>query len=198
MGKTGIIYIMTTSVKGLIKIGKTDNFKNRMANLEQNGYWNVSGLHPYYAVRVKNYNEKEKLIHTVFSKSQVSNSELFALDKDVAKEMLESFEGEQVYPDPKTKAATGTTHTTTPSAPTSERFTFKKAGIPVGSVLTYIRDDSITCKTADDKNKVIYQGKQYTISGLAKDLEGSKSARGSLYWQYKNELLEDIRTRLGF
>lgn len=53
MGKTGIIYIMTTSVQGLVKIGKTDDFKNRMNFLEQNGYWNVSGLHPFYAVRVK-------------------------------------------------------------------------------------------------------------------------------------------------
>ena len=33
----GVIYIMATSVKGLIKIGKTDNFKSRMAKLEQDG-----------------------------------------------------------------------------------------------------------------------------------------------------------------
>ena len=100
MGRAGIIYIMTTSVQGLVKIGKTDDFKNRMNFLEQNGYWNVSGLHPFYAVKVKNYDEKEKLIHTIFSKSQVANSELFALDKEVAKRMLESFEGEQIYPQP--------------------------------------------------------------------------------------------------
>ena len=99
MGKSGIIYIMTTSVNGLIKIGKTDNFKNRMNFLEQNGYWNVSGLKRFFAVRVDNYDKKEKLIHTMFSKSQVASSELFALDKHVAQELLESFGGEQVYPE---------------------------------------------------------------------------------------------------
>ena len=61
----GVIYITTTSVTGLIKIGKTrtDQFENRMTILEQNGYWNVNGLHRFYAVEVNDYDEKEKLIH---------------------------------------------------------------------------------------------------------------------------------------
>lgn len=101
MSKKGIIYICTTSVEGLIKIGRTDNFNSRMNILEQNGYWNVSGLKRFYAVRVDDYIEKEKLIHTIFSKSQVANSELFALDKNLAKEMLDAFEGEVIYPEPK-------------------------------------------------------------------------------------------------
>lgn len=92
----GIIYITTTSVIGLIKIGKTrsDTFQNRMTVLEQNGYWNVNGLKRYYAVEVDDYNEKEKLMHTIFSKSQVGTSELFALDKELAKEVLQSFWGQ--------------------------------------------------------------------------------------------------------
>ena len=96
----GIIYITTTSVTGLIKIGKTqtNQFENRMAILEQNGYWNVNGLKRFFAVEVDDYDEKEKLLHTVFSKSQVAKSELFALDKNLAKEMLLSFEGTIVYP----------------------------------------------------------------------------------------------------
>ena len=38
-----IIYIMTTSVSGLIKIGKTwlNNYEERMRFLESNGYYNV-------------------------------------------------------------------------------------------------------------------------------------------------------------
>ena len=37
---SGIIYIMTTAVSGLIKIGQTqlENFKERMRFLESNGY----------------------------------------------------------------------------------------------------------------------------------------------------------------
>ena len=93
----GIIYICTTSVDGLIKIGRTDNFNARLNILEQNGYWNVSGLKRFYAVRVDDYIEKEKLIHTIFSKSQVANSELFALDKNLAKNQMASFDKKWHY-----------------------------------------------------------------------------------------------------
>ena len=42
----GIIYIMSTAVPGLIKIGKTgtSNYQERMRALEANGYYNVAGL----------------------------------------------------------------------------------------------------------------------------------------------------------
>lgn len=42
----GIIYVMTTVVPGLVKIGKTGsgNYEQRMYNLEHNGYANVVGL----------------------------------------------------------------------------------------------------------------------------------------------------------
>lgn len=95
----GIIYVTTTSVTGLIKIGKTQTsqFETRMATLEQNGYWNVNGLKRFFAVEVDDYDEKEKLLHTVFSKSQVANSELFALDKELAKNMLLSFDGKVIF-----------------------------------------------------------------------------------------------------
>ena len=58
----GIIYIMTTCVEGLIKIGKTkDRFDKRMTELEQNGYKNVTGLQRYFAIEVTDYDEKERL-----------------------------------------------------------------------------------------------------------------------------------------
>lgn len=193
MGKSGIIYIMTTSVRGLIKIGKTDDFKKRMFNLEQNGYWNVSGLHPFYAVRVKDYDAKEKLIHTIFSKSQVANSELFALDKDVAKQMLESFDGEQIYPEVQQSQ-------TVVSEPNSEkkcRLTFEMLGIPVGSELVYIKDSNIKVRTVDLGSTVEYQGHNYKMSALVKHLIGYGSWQGSIFFTYQGEKLTDMRDRLG-
>ena len=42
----GIIYIMSTAVSGLVKIGKTgtSNYPERMRALEANGYYNVAGF----------------------------------------------------------------------------------------------------------------------------------------------------------
>ena len=101
----GIIYLMTTVVSGLIKIGKTGNeqFENRMRFLESNGYANITGLKRVFAIEVDEYDDKEKLIHDIFSKSRISNTELFALDIETAKSFLASLDGKQIYPKDKTK-----------------------------------------------------------------------------------------------
>ena len=104
----GIIYVMSTVVPGLIKIGKTgsDNFESRMYTLERHGYTNVVGLKREFAIEVDDYDEKEKLLDDIFSKSRVLNSELFALDLDLVIQLLSSFEGKQVYPVDRTKETT--------------------------------------------------------------------------------------------
>jgi hypothetical protein len=95
----GILYVMSTVVPGLIKIGKTgmDNFESRMYNLEHNGYSNVVGLKRQFAVQVEDYDEKEKMLDDIFSSSRVPNTELFAIDLDLMIQLLSSFEGEQIY-----------------------------------------------------------------------------------------------------
>lgn len=101
----GIIYIMTTVVPGLIKIGKTGskNFEQRMYDLEHNGYSNVTALKRSFAIEVEDYDEKEAMLHTIFEKSRVSGTELFALDINVATQLLSSFDGTVIYPKTETK-----------------------------------------------------------------------------------------------
>ena len=102
----GIIYIMTTVVDGLIKIGKTgsNNFEQRMRELERTGYRNVTGLKRAFAIEVSGYEEKEVLLHTIFEKSRVYDTELFALDLNLVKKLLASFDGKMIYPKDETKA----------------------------------------------------------------------------------------------
>ena len=96
---------MSTVVSDLIKIGKTgnDQFENRMRFLENNGYVNITGLKREFAIEVDGYDEKEKLIHDIFSKSRIVGTELFALDIEVAKSLLSSLDGKQIYPKDKSK-----------------------------------------------------------------------------------------------
>ena len=96
----GIIYVMTTAVPGLIKIGRTgsNNFEQRMYNLEQNGYRNVTGLKREFAIEVEEYQKKESLLDTIFEKSRVSDTELFAVDKNIVVQLLSSFEGKMIFP----------------------------------------------------------------------------------------------------
>ena len=96
----GVLYIMTTVVDGLIKIGKTQTtqFENRMYQLESNGYKNVTGLKRKFAIEVEDYDEKEVLLHNIFDRSRVPNTELFALNADLAVSLLSALEGSQIYP----------------------------------------------------------------------------------------------------
>ena len=91
----GIIYCMTTIVPGLVKIGKTgiNNFEQRMYNLEHNGYVQVVGLKRKFAIEVDDYDEKEALLHDIFSKSNVGDTELFAIDVDLVVQLLSSLDG---------------------------------------------------------------------------------------------------------
>lgn len=191
----GIIYITTTSVTGLIKIGKTQTsqFENRMSTLEQNGYWNVNGLKRFFAVEVDDYDEKEKLLHTVFSKSQVANSELFALDKELAKNMLMSFDGKVIFPYSNEKEKV------VKNKPKSN-LNFRSLGIPVGSNLVFTGDESIIVTTIDNENRVSYSGMIKSLSSMAKYLfeqlgKANKSGayQGGAYFKYNNQKLIDIR-----
>lgn len=96
----GIIYVMTTVVDGLVKIGQTagNNFEQRMYNLERHGYCNITGLKRYFAIEVSDYEDKEKLLHSLFSRSRVSNTELFSLNVNEVVQLLSSFDGKIIFP----------------------------------------------------------------------------------------------------
>ena len=68
---------MTTAVSGLLKIGNTgsDQYKNRMYLLESNGYQNVTALKKAFAIEVEDYDGKETLLHEIFDKSRVGDTE---------------------------------------------------------------------------------------------------------------------------
>lgn len=96
----GIIYIMTTVVPGLIKIGKTgnSNYEQRMYNLEHNGYCNVVGLKRKFAIEVEDFDDKEAMVHTIFAKSRIAKTELFAVDVNVALQLFAALDGNVIYP----------------------------------------------------------------------------------------------------
>ena len=69
-----------------------------MAILESNGYRRISVLTREFAIEVEDYEEKEKLLHELFSKSRVGNSELFSIDINLVKQLMSSLEGKVIYP----------------------------------------------------------------------------------------------------
>lgn len=99
----GIIYVCSTAVDGLIKIGRTTDFQSRMKHLEDNGYRNVAGLKRQFAIELDNHEEIEQLLDDLFDKSRVGKTELFSLDINKIIQLLSSFAGKQIYPTNETK-----------------------------------------------------------------------------------------------
>lgn len=96
----GIIYVMKTCVDGLIKIGRTgiNNFEQRMSELERNGYHRISVLYREFAIAVEDFEDKEELLHRIFEKSRVGDSELFAVNIEDVKQLMSSMAGTVIYP----------------------------------------------------------------------------------------------------
>ena len=87
--KKGLIYIMTTVVPGLIKVGHTAQIDERTRNLTKNGYQNVTGLQPFFVIEVDDMNAAEDDFKKEFANQRVGKTELFALDAKKAKAYLE-------------------------------------------------------------------------------------------------------------
>jgi len=194
----GVIYIMTTAVSGLIKIGKsqTKQYTERMRFLESNGYYNVSGLKRSFAIEVEDYSDKERLIHEVFAKHRVGDSELFALDADLVEQLLLAFDGNVVYPANIDREARF--DNVAKSREDSNRFSFYRKGIQNGEQITFRYDNSIIA-TVTGEREVKYHDSIYKLSPLTRKImedqgRGNESGayQGAQYWDYKGKRLAQI------
>ena len=194
----GIIYVMTTAVTGLLKIGRTETrqFEERMRFLESNGYYNVVGLKRYFAIEVEDYIEKEKLIHEIFSKHKVAESELFALDKEMVKQLLLCFEGRVIYPENVNQEKEFKEISKTRKQ--GELFSFYKKGLKNGDKISFIRDRNIVATVCGER-EVEYKGEVWKLSPLTHkifeergELNTSGAYQGAAYFEYNGKKLKDL------
>jgi len=194
----GIIYIMTTAVSGLIKIGQTgtSNYQERMRFLEANGYYNVSGLKRFFAIELDDYTDKESLLIEIFNKHRVGDSELFALDYDLVRQLLLSFDGKVIYPKDVNKEKEF--DEVSKAREQGVRFSFYKKGIKDGEEIVFIADKEIIAKVVGERE--VEYGEQiwklapltYKIYEQKGGLNESGAYQGTAYWQYKGKRLRDL------
>lgn len=199
----GIVYIMNTAVSGLIKIGKTgsQNYGERMRYLEGNGYHNVSGLKRFFAIELDDYDDKESLLHEIFSKHQVDDSELFALDCELVKQLLLAFDGKVVYPKHIDKEREF--DEVTQSRKQGALFSFYRKGLKNGDVITFVKDKAISATVVGER-EVEYGGEVYKLSPLTRNIFQQKGKRnasgayqGAAYWMFNGKKLKDLDDREG-
>lgn len=194
----GIIYIMTTAVSGLIKIGRTgsENYQERMRFLEANGYYNVSGLKRFFAMELEDYADKEQLLHEIFSKQQIGDSELFALDYDLVRQLLLSFQGKVIYP--KNVKQEKEFDEVSNARRQGQLFSFYRKGLKNGDEVIFIDDEDIVAKVVGER-EVEYGGQIWKLSPLTYKLfeqkgklNDSGAYQGANYFLYKGKKLKDL------
>jgi len=194
----GIIYIMTTAVSGLIKIGKTGskNYQERMRNLEANGYYNVAGLKKFFAMELEDYDDKESLLHDIFNKHQVGESELFALDQELIRQLLLSFKGKIIYPENIDQEKEF--DQVSKVRKQSNLFSFYRKGLKNGDEIIFKDDENIIVKVVGER-EVEYEGQVWKLSPLTYklyeqrgELNNSGAYAGANYFKYKGKKLKDL------
>ncbi len=156
---------MTTAVSGLIKIGQTgtNNYQERMRNLEANGYYNVSGLKRFFAIELDDYVKKENLLHEIFNKNQIGNSELFALDYDLVRQLLLSFDGKVIYPKDVNKEKEF--DEVSKAREQGALFSFYRKGIKNGEEIVFVSDKEVIAKVVGER-EVEYGEQNWKLSPL--------------------------------
>ena len=189
---------MTTAVSGLVKIGKTgtSNYQERMRNLEANGYYNVVGLKRFFAIELEDYDDKENLMKDIFNKHQVGESELFALDQELLRQLLLSFKGRVVYPENIDQEKEFDIISNIRKE--SRLFSFYKKGLKNGDVIVFKDDKTIMAKIAGER-EVEYGGQVWKLSPLTYklyeqrgELNESGAYAGADYFKYKGKRLRDL------
>lgn len=190
---------MTSAVSGLVKIGKTgtDNYQERMRFLEANGYYNVAGLKRFFAIELEDYDAKESLLHETFSKHQVGNSELFALDQDLIRQLLLSFDGKVVYPENISKEKEF--DEVTAARKQGALFSFYRKGLKDGDEVRFIPDPTISATVCGER-EVLYADQAWKLSPLTYNifndkgqLNSSGAYQGANYWQFNGKKLKELQ-----
>ena len=196
----GIVYILSNpSLPGLVKIGQTTDIQRRLSDL-----FNTSVPTPFkciYAKKVDNYKEVERKLHKGLNKDRVNqNREFFRIPEEDVINFLELIPGEDVTP----KSENFEDKVDEVAFETQSRiglkFNFLSADIKKGSMLTFLDDESVTCRVISN-TKVEFEGEEHSLSSaalIAKNRLGFKwkTIAGPLKWIYEGETVDARRQRL--
>lgn len=199
----GFIYILTNrSFKdSWVKIGYAKNVEQRVKQL--NGT-NLPFQYEIYAIYEVNSELSDKAIHRIIEELNpklklTPNREFFDVSPEKAYLLFENMAKIHNTLD-KLKLFDNKTqtieHTNKNFGQKRKKYELIHLGIVKGEKLVYIKNKNIVVEVIDD-NKVEYQNQKYSLSGLAKHLNHTKSEQGQRYFLYKNKtILEIINEKL--
>jgi len=190
-----IVYILINeAMPDYIKIGYTrGDLNQRLKSLDRTG--TPLPFEIYYAGEVENASDDEAWLHRVFGDRRVrDNREFFKMNPEYAAialrriqikevEITRSFTPEQIEQIEEFRQR-------------RSRFHFANYGINIGDELSFTRNPTIKAKVAKG-DKITINGVTDSLSNFAQTLLGYKhKPQGTLYFMYKDEILDDMRKRI--
>lgn len=189
---SGIVYILTNeAMPGYVKIGFTqqNDVGDRVKQLD-----NTSLPVPfecYFAAQVPDCRKVERTLHFVFGERRARrNREFFTIDPDLAKAIIELVSIDEV----KLSDAEQDIDKVERSEIEKERKrrqvrTFTSMNIPIGSTLTFLKDETVTC-TVSAPRKVVFHGVEMSPSAAALKAINEMgydwpAVSGMDYWTYE-------------
>lgn len=130
------------------------------------------------------------------SKHRVGDSELFALDYELVKQLLLSFDGTVIYPQNVSKEKEF--DKVSKVREQSGLFSFYKKGLKNGDEIVFTKDKNITAKVCGER-EVEYDGQVWKLSPLTYKIFEDKGSlttsgayQGANYFEYKGKKLKDL------
>lgn len=190
------VYIFTNpAMPGFVKVGITKNIERRLHELSRQtaiakpfecfGYLTVKGNNPSAA-------NLEKILHFFLSRGLDKSKEYF----ETSTEDVEQFFQNIQTINPRIKYSRYKKDVKVKGKPT----TFEMLDIPINAELIYKTDSSVRCTVVNNKNVVLYNGKETTVSWIACEFK-KRSVNGYEYFvypssEYPDETLWERRQRL--
>ena len=195
-----IVYVLTNPcIPDLVKIGMTNNLKNRLGSL-----YNSSIPVPfecYFACTVSDMEFVEKQIHDGFDDFRVNpKREFFRINPERVVSILNLVMIDDVTPKEDIVEDEIDQRSLNNEKKTKDRFDFEMTKVPIGSVLSFVKDPSITAIVVD-KHKIEFNEEVTSLSKSALEIMKGmgynwKTIQGTGFWTFESETLAERRTRI--
>ena len=197
-----IVYLLTNPVMpDLVKIGRTANLEERLRSLSTHSGVPVP-FEVFYACEVSDSAKVERQIHEGFGDHRINpKREFFRINPERILAILKLVELRDVTPAEDVVEDRVEQDSLNRERNRRENFKFSILGLKTGSVLTFLRDESIQATVIDDR-RISFEGKETSLSSSALEIlrtrygYRAKTIAGPQYWCFEGKTLSEMRQEL--
>ena len=197
-----IVYLLTNPVMpDLVKIGRTTNLEERLRSLSTHSGVPVP-FEVFYACEVSDSVKVERQIHEGFGDHRINpKREFFRINPERILAILKLVELRDVTPVEDVVEDRVEQDSLNRERNRRENFRFSILGLKAGSVLTFLRDESIQATVIDDR-RISFEGKETSLSSSALEIlrtrygYRAKTIAGPQYWCHEGKTLSEMRQEL--